>query len=98
MVRLGSRGEEERDNQGVARIGRFRLAGGRARALWLVVHLTYLIGFKNRTTALLHWGGVLRQTRSGPAHHDGAADLRTDRSLSCDSSGAWQTSSPNQGL
>ena len=39
----------------VAMLGRFRLSGFIAWALWLVVHLVYLTGFKNRVTALLHW-------------------------------------------
>jgi NADH dehydrogenase len=40
----------------VASIGkRIRLAGFIAWLMWLVVHLVYLIGFKNRVTTLLHW-------------------------------------------
>ena len=39
----------------VAMIGRLRLTGFVAWLLWLVVHLMYLTGFKNRVTALLHW-------------------------------------------
>ena len=39
----------------VALIGRFRLTGVLAWLLWLVVHLLYLTGFKNRVTAVLHW-------------------------------------------
>jgi NADH:ubiquinone reductase (H+-translocating) len=39
----------------VAMIGRLRLTGFVAWLLWLVVHLMYLTGFKNRLTALLHW-------------------------------------------
>jgi NADH dehydrogenase len=37
-------------------IGRLRLTGFVAWLLWLGVHLLYLTGFKNRVTALLHWG------------------------------------------
>jgi NADH dehydrogenase len=39
----------------VAGIGRIRLSGLTAWLMWLVVHLVYLIGFKNRLTTLLHW-------------------------------------------
>ena len=39
----------------VAMIGRLRLTGFVAWLLWLVIHLLYLTGFKNRITALLHW-------------------------------------------
>jgi NADH dehydrogenase len=39
----------------VASVGRLRLAGFPAWVVWLVVHLFYLVGFKNRVTAVLHW-------------------------------------------
>jgi NADH dehydrogenase len=39
----------------VAMIGRFRLTGFVAWLMWLVVHLFYVTGFKNRITAVLHW-------------------------------------------
>ncbi len=39
----------------VALIGRFRLTGFVAWLLWLVVHLLYMTGFKNRIGALGHW-------------------------------------------
>jgi NADH:ubiquinone reductase (H+-translocating) len=39
----------------VASVGRLRFSGFFAWILWLVIHLLYLIGFKNRITTLLHW-------------------------------------------
>jgi NADH dehydrogenase len=39
----------------VASIGRVRLSGFPGWVVWLVVHLLYLVGFKNRVTAVLHW-------------------------------------------
>ncbi len=40
----------------VASVGsRIRLAGFIAWLMWLVVHIVYLIGFKNRVTTLMHW-------------------------------------------
>ncbi len=39
----------------VAEIGKLRLTGFLAWLSWLVIHLVYLIGFKNRLTTLLHW-------------------------------------------
>ena len=39
----------------VASVGRLRLAGLAGWLLWLAVHLLYLVGFKNRVTAVLHW-------------------------------------------
>ncbi|MDX6375521.1 MAG: hypothetical protein QOD98_4509 [Nocardioidaceae bacterium] len=39
----------------VAMIGSLRLTGFIAWLMWLVVHLFYVTGFKNRVTAVLHW-------------------------------------------
>jgi NADH:ubiquinone reductase (H+-translocating) len=39
----------------VAVIGRLRLRGFPAWVLWLVVHLFYIVGFRNRLTVVLHW-------------------------------------------
>ncbi len=39
----------------VASVGKVRTAGFAAWVLWLLIHLVYLIGFKNRVTTLLHW-------------------------------------------
>jgi NADH:ubiquinone reductase (H+-translocating) len=40
---------------GVADIKGVRLSGFRAWAIWLVVHLWYLIGFQNRLLVLIRW-------------------------------------------
>jgi NADH dehydrogenase len=39
----------------VASVGRIRTHGFVAWLLWLAVHLLYLVGFKNRLTAVMHW-------------------------------------------
>jgi NADH dehydrogenase len=39
----------------VAMVGKLRLTGFAAWMMWLVVHLFYITGFKNRITAVLHW-------------------------------------------
>jgi NADH dehydrogenase len=41
--------------QAIARVRNLRLTGLIAWLMWLVVHLFYLTGFKNRITELLHW-------------------------------------------
>lgn len=42
--------------QAVASIGsRIRFSGFIAWLLWLVIHVLYLVGFKNRLTTVLHW-------------------------------------------
>ncbi len=40
----------------VVKIGRFELHGFIAWVLWLVVHLAFLIGFRNRVATLFSWG------------------------------------------
>jgi NADH dehydrogenase len=39
----------------VASIGPLRFGGFVAWVLWLVIHVMYLVGFKNRVTTVLHW-------------------------------------------
>jgi NADH:ubiquinone reductase (H+-translocating) len=39
----------------VARIGRLRMAGFPAWLLWVVVHILYLIGFRNRLLVMIQW-------------------------------------------
>jgi len=39
----------------VAAVGGLRISGFVAWLAWLVIHLVYLVGFKNRLTTLLHW-------------------------------------------
>jgi NADH dehydrogenase len=39
----------------VAMVGKLRITGVLAWLMWLVVHLVYLTGFKNRLTAVLRW-------------------------------------------
>jgi NADH:ubiquinone reductase (H+-translocating) len=39
----------------VASIGPLRFGGFIAWVLWLIIHVMYLVGFKNRITTVLHW-------------------------------------------
>ncbi len=39
----------------VASVGKFHFSGFVGWLMWLAVHLLYLVGFKNRVTAVLHW-------------------------------------------
>jgi len=39
----------------VASVGRLHLSGFAAWLIWVAVHLFYLVGFKNRLTAVMHW-------------------------------------------
>ncbi|BBY06839.1 NAD(P)/FAD-dependent oxidoreductase [Mycobacterium noviomagense] len=40
----------------VAQVGKLEFGGVVAWLAWLVLHLVYLVGFKNRFTTLIHWG------------------------------------------
>lgn len=40
----------------VVKMGRIEISGFIAWVMWLIVHLAYLIGFKNRLTAMFSWG------------------------------------------
>jgi NADH:ubiquinone reductase (H+-translocating) len=40
----------------VARLGRLKLSGFVAWVIWVVVHILYLIGFRNRVIVMLQWG------------------------------------------
>jgi NADH:ubiquinone reductase (H+-translocating) len=55
----------------IAKVGPLRLSGFVAWALWLGVHLFYLVGFKNRVSVLMHWAitfaGRARSERTSPA-------------------------------
>ncbi|MEW6689119.1 MAG: NAD(P)/FAD-dependent oxidoreductase, partial [Pseudomonadota bacterium] len=42
-------------NKAIALIGRFKLSGYIAWLLWLVAHIFFLIGFRNRVVVLLDW-------------------------------------------
>lgn len=48
----------------VAKIGPLQLQGFIAWVLWLVVHLAFLIGFRNRVITLLSWGMHIGDHRS----------------------------------
>jgi NADH dehydrogenase len=39
----------------VASVGKLHFSGIIGWLMWLAVHLLYLVGFKNRVTAVLHW-------------------------------------------
>jgi NADH dehydrogenase len=39
----------------VARLGKLKLSGFTAWVIWVVVHITYLIGFRNRVLVMMQW-------------------------------------------
>jgi NADH dehydrogenase len=42
-------------NSAVAKVGKLEFSGYFAWLAWLVLHLWYLVGFKNRFTTVIHW-------------------------------------------
>lgn len=42
-------------NKAVASVGRFKMAGMFAWMLWAVVHIAFIVGFRNRFRVLLNW-------------------------------------------
>ena len=49
----------------VADFPRFRLAGVSAWLLWLLVHIFYLVGFRNRILVIAQWGWVYLRNQRG---------------------------------
>jgi NADH dehydrogenase len=42
-------------SKGIAQIGKLKLSGWPAWMAWLMVHLIFLIGFRNRISVLIQW-------------------------------------------
>ena len=49
----------------VVSIGRVRVGGSAGWLMWLVVHLVFLTGFKNRFAAVLNWASRFSAGRAG---------------------------------
>jgi NADH dehydrogenase len=49
----------------VAKIGRLEISGFAAWVAWLLLHLVYLVGFKNKLTALISWTVAFLTTNRG---------------------------------
>jgi NADH dehydrogenase len=55
----------------VVSIGRLEFGGFAGWLLWLVVHLTFLVGFKNRLSAVANWViAFLGRSSKGQVHDD----------------------------
>ena len=52
-------------SRAIAQIGRFRCAGLIAWLLWLVIHIYYLTGFRNRLFVVLQWAWSFVTFRRG---------------------------------
>src|SRR6266850_3000223 len=52
-------------SRAIVEIGRLRMAGFAAWLLWLVVHIYYLTGFKNRLLVVLQWAWSYFSFRRG---------------------------------
>ena len=86
-----------------------RLSGFPGWLMWLVVHITFLTGFKNRFTALLHWcntfigGGraertiTLRQTMGRIAIEEAGGEAMMRRLIASPAAPTAATASPDAG-
>jgi NADH:ubiquinone reductase (H+-translocating) len=63
----------------VARMGRLRLSGFVAWVIWVVVHIMYLIGFRNRLLVMLQWGWAYLTYHRGIRLITGGAGLEVRR-------------------
>jgi NADH dehydrogenase len=52
-------------SRAIVEVGRLRLAGFAAWVVWLVVHIYYLTGFKNRLLVVLQWAWSYLSFRRG---------------------------------
>jgi NADH:ubiquinone reductase (H+-translocating) len=68
----------------VARMGRLKLSGFVAWVIWVVVHIMYLIGFRNRLLVMLQWGWAYLTYHRGIRLITGDAELELRRGRSGD--------------
>jgi NADH dehydrogenase len=52
-------------SRAIVEVGKFKIAGFTAWLLWLVVHIYYLTGFKNRLLVVLQWAWSYMSFRRG---------------------------------
>jgi len=52
-------------SRAIVEMGRFKLAGFFAWVVWLVVHVFYLTGFKNRVLVVMQWAWSYLSFRRG---------------------------------
>ncbi len=52
-------------SKAIGQFGRLRVVGLAAWILWLVVHIYYLVGFKNRLFVVLQWAWSYLRFRRG---------------------------------
>jgi NADH dehydrogenase len=64
----------------VAHIGRVKLSGFAAWVLWLVVHILYLVGFRNRVIVLINWAWAYLTLSRGARLITGDIEHETARS------------------
>jgi NADH:ubiquinone reductase (H+-translocating) len=68
----------------VARIGRLRLSGFVAWLIWVLVHIMYLIGFRNRALVMLQWGWAYLTYYRGIRLITGDVELELERARGAD--------------
>jgi NADH dehydrogenase len=71
-------------SRAIAEVGRLRFAGFVAWVVWLVIHIYYLVGFKNRIFVVIQWAWAYLTFRRGARLIVGK-EWRFNRSASTDS-------------
>ncbi len=78
-------------NRAVAEIGPLQLSGFPAWAIWAVVHILFLIGYRSRLTVALHWawayvtrGRGARLITGSPGHDVNPIRTRTSEPIAAD--------------
>ena len=74
-------------SRAVAEIGKIRLSGFIAWLTWLLVHIYYLVDFRNRTVVIINWAWSYLTYRRG-------ARLITGRDRTCTAGNAKDTLLP----
>ena len=67
-----------------ARLGRLKLSGFTAWVIWVVVHIMYLIGFRNRVLVMMQWGWAYLTYHRGIRLITGDGQVEVERARSAE--------------
>ena len=65
----------------VVQLGRLKLSGFPAWALWSITHIYFLIGFRNRLLVAMNWGWNYVTFQRGTRLITGASGSRADEAI-----------------
>ena len=73
----------------VARLGKLKLSGFVAWVIWVVVHIMYLIGFRNRVLVMMQWGWAYLTYHRGIRLITGDQQVEVERARDAEDQ-SWQ--------